>query len=890
MSQSQPPQQQASTSSSANPSPRTNAAAETSNANAATRQRKRRPRKKKSSTTGGVDPNSGEQNDDTRSPAGAAGNQRGQPAVSPAGPKKELTIEQQQQKSKQAKNKKKNNNKKHAWWRKQLPEDAVDPITLDPLRSLQYPPFALVGTEPYEPIDWPPVQQQQQKPATTNGSSKVAAAAAPKISEEERQRRILQEQWGKKVASDDDGDDEKEQANNTDTKKEPPANNNNTTSSDRHVNLFDGRALAYYMVSQLQFIDPLNRRDLTRDELVHLDRYLRRHNFLDLNVTEAYDAKGITLSTAGATAHTAAGRARMLQDEARVLLNALFGGGHSIPRGGTASAAAIATTATNNSNNNINSLMQLYEQHEAAQQQQQQQSHLNRNAATAQGQLHDIGVYGDSAGLVVIDDDENPGLRVSAPAYVPDAAAAEAASLDFPNTLYSARHIVNRYQGHDQRAQEHEFPSLAAVASAARQPPEAPAPVADASKKKVLPKAKTLSKIGSLVKKTDPEELQRQWEAREEARKKALLSNLTFGSNHALKNEPSLMADGFPAQISTMHTGSNAATEAQLERNRAFAEALGVKPSTMRSDLNSGWTRPSEGRLMVDEFGKELNFTQYPESLVVRARENVGVLLKIEKKWKTFLADDTAASLPLNKMDRPTRAFVHEYSDYWNLHTESFDLEPKRYIHCVKLKDTRAPYPLLSEVLQNWRRPVSSSHLDHTSLQTAGQTTRSMPPGPDRVPLTLKPRSTEPVVVDLAAAAVGGVSIGGTRHRSMEEQPDSADKTTGTTGRFSGLADGRERPKLELQKRTVPLELPPFEAQQQTGSFDASEELERQKQRLEAKARRDREEAERHQQALEAAFASDDERERGGPKSDGDSDSDWEEQEAVYVESDDEEA
>jgi len=78
--------------------------------------------------------------------------------------------------------------------------------------------------------------------------------------------------------------------------------------------------------SQLQFIDPFNRRDLTRDELVNLDRYLQRHGFRDLNVTEAYDAKGVILSMAGAVANTATGRATNLQQEGSLLLQAVFGG------------------------------------------------------------------------------------------------------------------------------------------------------------------------------------------------------------------------------------------------------------------------------------------------------------------------------------------------------------------------------------------------------------------------------------------------------------------------------------------------------------------------------------------------------------------------------------
>ena len=99
------------------------------------------------------------------------------------------------------------NEKKHNWWRQQLPKDAVDPITLDPLVSLNYPPFALVASEPYEPTGWPPTQKKNPPDET--------------LTEEERQRRILEEQWGKQLQSNKEQD-----AIQPDSK--------------RHVNLFDG--------------------------------------------------------------------------------------------------------------------------------------------------------------------------------------------------------------------------------------------------------------------------------------------------------------------------------------------------------------------------------------------------------------------------------------------------------------------------------------------------------------------------------------------------------------------------------------------------------------------------------------------------------------------------
>ena len=309
----------------------------------------------------------------------------------------------------------------------------------------------------------------------------------------------------------------------------------------------------------------------------------------------------------------------------------------------------------------------------------------------------------------------------------------------------------------------------------------------------------------------------------------------------------------------------------------------------------------------------ELNLTQYPESLVVMAREQISTtfLLKLEKKWKTFLADDTAASLPLNPMDRPTRAFVHAYSEYWRLRTESFDREPKRYIHCVKLRETSAPYPLLSVALPHWHRPVLGVP-DHSSRQTAGQTTqqaaalvmaaRELPPGPDRVPLTLKPRTPHPAVVVELPPGNSGVPMSGTRNRSMEETNVPATTTTtntttdtsSSTGRFQGLVE-RERPKLELQKRTKPLDdlLPPWETTlaDDVASDEAAVALKR---RQQARAQRERALAARQEQVLAEAFASDEEEDNANRKKpphreDEDSDSDWEEQPPMFVGEDDDE-
>ncbi len=717
-------------------------------------------------------------------------------------------IQKNRDSNKKKRNRKRNATDKQYPWKSKVPEDAVDPITLDHIRDLKYPPFALVANEPYLPVEEWPIPDVSPVPDT------------PRETEEDRQRRILAEQWGEQHGIVIDAD----------------LKNDDTTEildlRGRHVNLYDGRALAYYMVSQLQFIDPLNRRDLTRDEINNLDRYLRRHAFHDLNVTEAYDAKGITLSTAGAAANTATGRAAILQQEARNLLNAMFGNS--------------SLTQSNRAANNSNTLMQQYLAHEAASTEEYNRRRQRNNASGPRQSLtddHENGIYG-GAGFMVIDDDLNPGLRTEAN---PDIAASQ--ELGPSNTFWSSSHITQQH-GFGDVPRAWEFPSLSTVVQQLPKPAE-PAPRSTQRPVEKKPPSKTLANIGSAVKKTDPEELQRQFEAREEAIRRAMMSNLTFGSN------PSAMGVGIakeiPKEISALSEGPSIE---QLNRNRAFAEALGVVPSTVRGfsgSLNSGWARPSGG-LQLDEFGNELKTTVYPDSLIIEARDKMTVLVKLEKRWKTFLADDTSASLPLNKMDRPTRAMVHEYAAFWNLRTESFDPEPRRYIHCSKLQDTRAPFPLLSDAARTWRGPTfNATRSDHLVQQTAEQNTggQFMPVVFERIPLPLKPRE-----------AVHSENIDG-----LSTQEDGKESI-----RLAAL--GRERLKLELQERTLPLERPI-----QIEEYDIRKDLANQRRRAEEKRQRELEQAQRKQRLLEAAFASDDEQSVGRV----DDDSDWEEQAPLYT-------
>lgn len=689
------------------------------------------------------------------------------------------------------------------FWRRFLNDSVVDPITLEPLNILKYPPFALCADSPYLPVPEWPVPEEKSQP-TKEHSETVA----------ERQKRILQEQWGS-VPIDLD------QQESLSTKQPPPL-------SKRKLNLFDGRALAYYMVSQLQFIDPLNRRDLTRDELVNLDQYLRRSGFNDLNVTEAYDARGITLSSAGASGSTDEGRALIRQQEiqrlAQSLLDSVFAG------------ASVTSRPSSNGDNSLQA------QYAASQRQDLQRRQQNRNN-NRRDFPEDRGIYGsEETGLVIIDDDANPGLRgVVAP---PQTTRADAPAFT-PGDSWSG----SRYLSHTESVQASNFPALTPVsAPAAAQPVRSEAA---ASVKK--PHSRSLSRITKVVAKTSEKELQKQREARELFIKRATMSNQVFGVEQSDVQGPSGLL--IPPSLSA---GVGEPTQGILVRNQAFASALGIAPATVRQQsFNEGWTRPTDSIADFDEFGNELSSASYPDSLIIQARERMPTLLKLEKKWSTFLADDTAASLPLSKMDRPLRTFVHAYSDFWSLHTESFDPEPDRYIHCVKLRDTRAPRPLLSEAARNWRgpKPVVVDLTDHAVKQTAGQTPREFPPPPAREPLQLKARGETPAPPRIAPQA--------------DTESDAQ-----LNSRSDVLFSGRERPKLDLAPRTLPVELPRMEKK-----YNLVEERERQKVLQEEKHRLELEEAERKRRILASVYASDDE-EKSLKSHDSD---EWDELEAEDV-------
>lgn len=147
-------------------------------------------------------------------------------------------------------------------WRLYIPKGTVDPISLAPLDELRYPPFALAIFPPFLPVGgWPHVGTNDRK-----------ALDATKRDEQKRARLFLREEEFRH--------------------REHAGANSVGNEVGCQYHLFDGRALADFLISTGQFFNPITRRILTRDEIVGLDSYLERHGLERIRrgtVTDAYD-------------------------------------------------------------------------------------------------------------------------------------------------------------------------------------------------------------------------------------------------------------------------------------------------------------------------------------------------------------------------------------------------------------------------------------------------------------------------------------------------------------------------------------------------------------------------------------------------------------------------
>lgn len=562
----------------------------------------------------------------------------------------------------------------------------------------------------------------------------------------------MQQQWGNKVYN----------VNNTFLKEEKQQQQQQPKNDSKNYHLFDGKCLAYYIVSTSQFIDPFNRRDLTKEEVRHLDRYMKKYEGKS-QLYEIFLEQGTpTLNAAGIASQTQQGRTQLLQQEASLLLQNLYSTNNNTQR-------RSRQIRRQNNNDNANSTTTTTPSTSVPPPREEIVISIQREGSPNTD--NDIGIY-TQEGMVMIDDDDNPGLR---------------------GGLSSTTEEDVRMESRQGRQQTVAFPYLSSTNTNTTTSTEGQ----NVSNNVNNTNSRLKKTLSNMVKKTNPKEIEKQKRARDEAQQRAALAQMSF--------QP---YGGNATTTSTEMTSKedSSITSGQLDRNQMVASALGI-PTVKNSAALTGWARPTDG-------GNEV---EYDLEFVKMVKENGALekeVLKMERKWLTFLQSSTDASLSLRPMDRTLRIFVHTYSDYWNLQTQSYDKEPKRYIHCAKLRDTRAPNPLLSTYLQEklylrkvatttinydldekMMRVFSSNNLPQNKISHSFS--RELLQTEERKPLILHPPSSN----DLKAM---DASDDNTVPPTVAPPPGAMFFAQGNNGGRFAMPE-RERPKLQLAPRTLPI-------------------------------------------------------------------------------------
>ncbi len=143
------------------------------------------------------------------------------------------------------------------WW-DTLDQD--DPISLEPLAKLRYPPFSLRNLPEPEPEPEPEAGELPEllERNTECHPRKLIASQKQQQQQQPQQQQQQQQQPGARSEC---------------------------------VTHFDGRVLAHYLASTLSFVHPITRRDLTLSECEQLDAYLTLHRLGRPRVVQAFQRK-----------------------------------------------------------------------------------------------------------------------------------------------------------------------------------------------------------------------------------------------------------------------------------------------------------------------------------------------------------------------------------------------------------------------------------------------------------------------------------------------------------------------------------------------------------------------------------------------------------------------
>ena len=513
-------------------------------------------------------------------------------------------------------------------------------------------------------------------------------------------------------------------------------------------------------MSQTVFQNPMNRRELEEPEIMRLDMYLQNFGLGSAKLVDLWRSlMSFKVHMPDVSRQQEISRAERLRIEAMEIVHHLFVG-----RQEAKNEMAARKNAQQQQQILANSLAAARAQTQQFRSDfEKQQGYYPQQAPPAPQQSAMMpggagaGVFAQQ-GMVLIDDDENPALRGGLAAGGGGLVGGRGDSVHAKSNALDA------------------FPTLQAanpVAPLSSMPLPLPPPG-------YVPEGLTLKNIAAANPPADEKEIEKMKKAREEQMRASVLNKLGLMNFPASGDLSSLSIGAVrPAYTVAGDNSGNltAFTEGQVERNQRFAEAFNVVPASVRAAPNSG--KDYKPKMVSDlEYENELNMAVYSENLLRWARDSPGQVLAIERTWTTLMNDGSKASHSFKPMAKSDRALVHEYSDRWCLHTESFDPEPRRYIHSVKSKEAKIPSPLLSDAARGWR-PGSSSG---SGVGTGGGLSSSAAAGggggtsPRLTSLGVgQPPSTAPVAPNAGRAAA------------------LLTTTTTTTGGGSNNAEERER-------------------------------------------------------------------------------------------------
>ncbi|CAM9514578.1 unnamed protein product [Ascophyllum nodosum] len=276
-----------------------------------------------------------------------------------------------------------------------------------------------------------------------------------------------------------------------------------------------------------------------------------------------------------------------------------------------------------------------------------------------------------------------------------------------------------------------------------------------------------------------------------------------------------------------------------LLRNKRLAEALGIRLGAgaavggAKVGTTAGGTTVAMGLGDgLDAIREHLERTNYSTFLVSWARANRSELLKLERRLADLVADRRGTSTQLKPMPADHRRAVHELAVHYGLVTQSYDLEPKRYVSAIKQKGCRIPTRLLSVATRDPSykgtddvapdAPLATVGIEPAALRSAGGVLSSSSAAAPPLP----PSSLAPETSPLSPTPPSAGTPGTARVTSISSTANPPSNLSREAGGASSKAPHQPKKDGQGQRRTAAASSRPLLPQprpQQQAQRDAAE-------------------------------------------------------------------